>query len=78
MKKLIILLLILLIPLLALAQTAEEYFDRGKAKYDLGDYRGAIQDYNKVMELNPNYAFAYLNRGVAKYALGDYKGAIQV
>jgi len=50
MKKSILLLFILLIPVLAIAQTAEEYFNRGKAKYDLGDYRGAIQDYNKAIE----------------------------
>jgi len=35
------------------------------------DYRGAIQDYDKSIELNPSYAFAYNNRGIAKDELGD-------
>jgi hypothetical protein len=39
MKKSILLLLILLIPLIALAQTAEEYLDKGVAKSKKGDWR---------------------------------------
>ena len=72
MKKSILLLLLLLIPVLALAQTAEEYFNRGVAKSDgLGDHKGAIQDYNKAIELNPNYALAYGLRGLSKIKLGQ-------
>ena len=41
-------------------------FNSGNAKSELGDYRGAIQDYNKAIELNPKYANAYYNRGNAK------------
>ena len=40
----------------------------------LGDNRGAIEDNNKAIELNPDYALAYLNRGAAKYNLGDKNG----
>jgi tetratricopeptide (TPR) repeat protein len=39
-------------------KTAEDYFDSGTAKAELQDYRGAIQDYNKAIELNPNYVGA--------------------
>ena len=49
----------------------KEYHNKGNAKVNLGDYRGAIQDYSKAIELNPNNANAYYNRGNAKSALGD-------
>jgi len=32
---------------------------------------GAIQDFNKTIELNPNYALAYGGRGLAKIRLGQ-------
>ncbi len=56
---------------LAYAQTAEDYFKSGNTKYDLKDYKGAIQDYTKAIELNPKYADAYYNRGIAKIELGQ-------
>ena len=66
MKKSILLLFILLIPVLACSQTSEDFFEKGIAKSNLGDYKGAIQDYNKAIELDPNLAEAYLNRGDRK------------
>ena len=50
---------------------------RSYAKYDLDDYTGAIQDYSKAIEINPNDAKAYIGRGAAKDDLEDYRGAIQ-
>ena len=46
------------------------------AKDELKDYKGAIADYTKAIEIDPNYADAYNNRGIAKDELKDYKGAI--
>ena len=67
----------LFITTLAYTKTAEDYFNSGYAKAELKKYRGAIQDYNKAIELNPNYADAYYSRGNAKGKLQDYRGAIQ-
>ena len=44
------------LPLFCFSQTAEAYINMGNAKQNLEDYRGAIQDYNKAIELNPNFA----------------------
>ncbi|MCL5992296.1 MAG: tetratricopeptide repeat protein, partial [Bacteroidetes bacterium] len=65
------------IKLLSQYYTVIEYLKKGNAKINSGDYRGAIQDYNKALELNPNSDDAYNNRGVAKNELGDFRGAIQ-
>ena len=57
-------------------KTASEYLDRGCDKDDKRDSKGAIEDYTKAIELDPNYAEAYANRGCAKEELGDKEGAI--
>ena len=56
--------------------SAETYFLRGNAKYELGLYHAAIADYNKTIGLKPDYASAYYNRGNAKAALKQYFAAI--
>ena len=33
---------------------ADAYYNRGIAKGDLKDYYGAISDYTKAIEINPN------------------------
>jgi len=54
--------------------TAEKYFESGLAKAKLGDYSGAIVDYTKAIEIDPNYADACVGRGAAKYLNGDETG----
>ncbi len=56
-------------------ELAITYFHRGDAKDELGDYRGAIEDYTMAIKLNPDVG-AYYNRGNARKKLGDYEGAI--
>ena len=55
---------------------AAAYYNRGIVKKNLGDYQGAIADFNQAIQLKPDYANAYNNRGVAKSNLGDKQGAI--
>ena len=73
MKKILFL---LFLPILCFGQTAEEYFNYAKEKAKLKDYYGAIADYTKAIELDPNDADAYYNRGKNKFSLQDYRGAI--
>jgi len=40
------------------------------------DFKGAIADYNKAIEINPKEINSYINRGTAKMNLNDYTGAI--
>ncbi len=47
----------------------------GVHKYELGDYKGAVKDLTKAIEINPQNALAYNKRGDAFYRLGDYKKA---
>jgi tetratricopeptide (TPR) repeat protein len=74
--KIILIAIALLVSGLAYGQTADAYYNRGLAKSKLEDYRGAITDYSKAIELNPNYANAYYNRGKSKGILEDDRGAI--
>ena len=48
----------------------------GISKYEIENYEGALDDYKKSIELNPNNARTYLEIGNAKLKLNDYKGAI--
>jgi len=57
-------------------QTTLEYFYSAYNKANLKDHYGAIADYNKAIEIDPNYASAYYNRGISKSNLKDYYGAI--
>ena len=52
------------------------YFNRGFSKNQLKDYSGAIADYTKAIEIDPNYALAYGYRGYSKSVQKDYNGAI--
>jgi tetratricopeptide (TPR) repeat protein len=76
MKRIFYLLVASLIVFPGYSQKAEEYFDKGNAKFNLQDFIGAISEYNKAIELNPKLIGSYFNRGSAKDNLHDYIGAI--
>jgi tetratricopeptide (TPR) repeat protein len=53
------------------------YNSRGTAYYILGNYRQAIEDLNRAIEIKPGYADAYYNRGLTYHDLHNYKQAIE-
>ncbi|MDY6128881.1 MAG: tetratricopeptide repeat protein, partial [Elusimicrobiaceae bacterium] len=55
---------------------AEEYFGKGLGWAELTNFHKAIKNYDKAIELDPQYADAYNDRGNAKNDLKDYAGAI--
>jgi tetratricopeptide (TPR) repeat protein len=52
------------------------FLKKGNAKFDKGDYQGAIDCYNQAIDLNPYYADAYNNRGNAHFKLKNYQQAL--
>ena len=85
MKAIYIVLLIILFPVIADAQSAEEYYNSGLKKFGDGDDQGALEDLGKAIELKPDYVYAYYNRALfnaesAKYeeALPDYDKVIEL
>ncbi len=52
-------------------QIAEVYFNRGNAKSDIQDFVGAIAEYTKAIEMNPELVEAFHNRGLAKKNIMD-------
>lgn len=71
MKQLIIFITALLLSNFAYSQTAESYYDQGVKKAAEEDYRGAIADLTKTIELDPKYDEAYYDRGLAKLKIGQ-------
>ena len=56
--------------------SAEVHFIAGNEKSKLGDYKGAIADYNAAIQLKPDFARAYYNRGDVKDKLGEVSEAM--
>ena len=55
---------------------AENFVMLAAAKTEQGDYKGAIEDLNQALRLNPNDANAYFLRGFTRSLLRDKQGAI--
>ena len=55
---------------------AAAFYNRGNAKYDKGDYAGAIADYDGAIKLDPDDAQALNNRGNAYANRRDFDRAI--
>src|ERR1700720_4401186 len=55
--------------------TPGEWHVRGLGKVDKQDLDGAIADFTRAIELDPQYASAYGDRGLAKQSKGDQDGA---
>ena len=51
-------------------------FTSGAEKLGSGDYRGALVDFNKAIELNPEDPESFFYRGLAKAKSGDFQGSV--
>ncbi|MBD2040685.1 tetratricopeptide repeat protein [Microcoleus sp. FACHB-672] len=57
------------------SQADEEVFNQGLYNVKIGNYKGAIEDFNQVLQLAPQSDKAYYNRGMARFKLSDNEGA---
>jgi tetratricopeptide (TPR) repeat protein len=55
---------------------AQEHYDIGMKEYKKRDLHGALVEFNKSIELNPDLPVAYSIRGDVKEQLGDSNGAL--
>jgi curved DNA-binding protein CbpA len=63
-------------PKIAEPETAQDYYLRGVRRSQLRNYRQAVEDYSKAIELDSKYIDAYLKRCEMRYKLGDNQGVL--
>ena len=56
---------------------AGDYINRGIIFYKKNNFRGALTDYDKAIELSPADPQCYYNRGILRAELGDYNNALE-
>lgn len=57
--------------------TAQDFLTSGNKKLKNENFKGAIEDFTKAIQLQPDFIDAYSQRALAKDAMGDYSGAQQ-
>ena len=53
------------------------YINRGLARIELGNLRGAMEDYNMAIDIEPQNPLARMNRALLRERVGDYNRAIE-
>jgi tetratricopeptide (TPR) repeat protein len=60
-----------------LSPVLDTYLERGTAKFQNGDPKGAITDLTQVLSIDPQSSAAYNERGAVRESTGDSDGAIK-
>ncbi len=60
----------------ATVATASNYYSWGMQEAARGNFRGAIDNYNRALDLDSDSANVYLARSIARFRLGDRAGAL--
>ena len=56
--------------------SAKEFWDLADSFHENKDYKSAIENYTKAIDINTNDPLLYLYRGQSKFELKDYLGAL--
>lgn len=75
MKKLYLILFLCLSAFLLKAQTAEDFYSSALTKYHEGNFKAAIADFTRSIELDPSFS-SYIRRGEARLQIEDEENAI--
>jgi len=80
-KKILFAVLVLCLSLVSCStfqgeQSAETHNNRGTGYFDIGNFEKAISEWNRAIEIDPQYADAYVNRGDAYLAKGEFDQAL--
>ena len=51
------------------------YVNRAQSKKAIKDYKGALKDYDRSIELAPKQGLFYFDRAALKFEMGDLNGA---
>ncbi len=57
--------------------TAQDFFLKGEGNLKANNYKTAILNFSRALELDPSYAEAYKERALAKDNTGDFEGSKQ-
>ncbi|MHB1279602.1 MAG: tetratricopeptide repeat protein [Bacteroidia bacterium] len=57
--------------------STEALYARGKLYQDLGYYKQAVEDYDRIITINPDYAAAYYNVGWINFRVEKFEPAIE-
>ena len=69
--------LFILFQLLTHAQINDPYYRQGVYNFSIGKYNGAIEDFNKCIKVNEDFAEAFFYRGNAYFNMGKHTKAIK-
>jgi len=76
MKRLIFLVFIFVFNLAFSQLNIDHYIQVGETRIQIGNYVGAIENFNIVIRFKPHLPEPYFYRAVAKHQLEDYRGAV--
>lgn len=60
----------------AVPGNARIYYNRAAAKINMKDFKGAVEDADKAIEINPGAEIAYVNKAYANISLKNYNDAL--